>query len=157
MRKQIVAQSRCCSGGCLGCKILRGEGAGQADHSKEHQKASHKRHIARIPPPYSNVDHTCHHQRHKQLKAGLKHLKKRPQDAFCPVRLHITEQSFHCRFSLFLSNFFHSPLHSRTKNQFSSAPIKRMHIQKYSHKRRITMAARLPYIYEYPRPPIRLK
>ena len=82
MGKQIIAQGGGCPRGCLGGKILGCQGACQANQGQQHQNASHFKNISAVPAPYAHVHHTGHHQGHKQLKAGLQHLKQRSQYAF---------------------------------------------------------------------------
>ena len=71
MGKQIIPQRRAKSHGGLGGKILGSQGADKPNHPQQNQQPSHLQDINGIPVFNPYINNLCHHQRHKQLKAGL--------------------------------------------------------------------------------------
>ena len=79
MREQIVAQSRTEAHCCLCREKLCCQRTGQTDDSQQHQQSPHLSDIHGILIPDPHINDLCHHQRNKQLKAGLQHFEQRPE------------------------------------------------------------------------------
>ena len=104
MGKQVVPQGCGHAGGGFCGKILGGQGTGQPNQSQQKKESAHLKNIGIIMVLDPHIHHTGDHKRHKQLKAGLQHLKQGTQDTLLFIFPHITQQSFHtqtpfCRIS----------------------------------------------------------
>ena len=95
MSKKCVAKLGCKAYRCLRRKILRCDGAHQADDSKQDHHQTHPSHIAPVAVLDAYVHDHLHHKRHKQFKGSLQHLEQRRQHRLLFVILQKYEQFFH--------------------------------------------------------------
>ncbi len=76
-------------------KILRRHRTNQPNHAKQNHNQTHLHNIIRIPASNPHINHRRHHQRRKQLKNRLQHLKQRRQHALLLIFLQINQKMPH--------------------------------------------------------------
>ena len=85
----------------LGRKILGCDGTDQPDQTQGDQQKSHLQDIRYFSPLNTRIDDGSHHQRHKQLKGSLQHLKKRGADCLLLILFQINQKLSHNNFLLY--------------------------------------------------------